>query len=144
MSKIKTYPVARSWIRAAIRPSRPTCTSTSGSLGRAAVPSGASTGTREALELRDNDRALCRQGRLEAVANVTDEIRCAVTGLDAGDQEKLDRKMIDLDGTSNKTRLGANSILAVSLAAAKAHAADGRCALRVARRRREGARCRCR
>jgi enolase len=97
----------------------------SGARGRAAVPSGASTGSREAHELRDGDKKrYLGKGVLKAVANVNGELRKAVTGLDAADQEKLDRKMIDLDGTSNKARLGANAILAVSLAAAKAHAAD--------------------
>jgi enolase len=97
----------------------------SGARGRAAVPSGASTGSREAHELRDGDKKrYLGKGVSMAVANVNGEIRKAVTGLDAADQEKLDRKMIDLDGTSNKARLGANAILAVSLAAAKAHAAD--------------------
>jgi enolase len=97
----------------------------SGARGRAAVPSGASTGSREAHELRDGDKKrYLGKGVSKAVANVNGEIRKAVTGLDAADQEKVDRKMIDLDGTSNKARLGANAILAVSLAAAKAHAAD--------------------
>jgi len=97
----------------------------SGAHGRAAVPSGASTGSREAHELRDGDKKrYLGKGVLKAVANVNGEIRRAVTGLDAADQEKLDRKMIELDGTSNKARLGANAILAVSLAAAKANAAD--------------------
>jgi enolase len=97
----------------------------SGARGRAAVPSGASTGSREAHELRDGDKKrYLGKGVLKAVANVNGEIRKAVTGLDAADQEKVDRKMIELDGTSNKARLGANAILAVSLAAAKAHAAD--------------------
>ncbi len=96
-----------------------------GARGRAAVPSGASTGSREAHELRDGDKKrYLGKGVLKAVANVNGEIRRAVNGLDAADQEKLDRKMIELDGTSNKARLGANAILAVSLAAAKAHAAD--------------------
>ncbi len=102
----------------------------SGARGRAAVPSGASTGSREAHELRDGDKKrYLGKGVLKAVANVNGELRKAVTGLDAADQEKLDRKMIDLDGTSNKARLGANAILAVSLAAAKAHAADAGLAL---------------
>jgi len=97
----------------------------SGARGRAAVPSGASTGSREAHELRDGDKKrYLGKGVTKAVANVNGEIRRAVTGLDAADQEKLDRKMIELDGTSNKARLGANAILAVSLAAAKANAAD--------------------
>ena len=97
----------------------------SGARGRAAVPSGASTGSREAHELRDGDKKrYLGKGVTKAVTNVNGEIRRAVTGLDAADQEKLDRKMIELDGTSNKARLGANAILAVSLAAAKAQAAD--------------------
>ncbi len=102
----------------------------SGARGRAAVPSGASTGSREAHELRDGDKKrYLGKGVTKAVANVNGEIRRAVTGLDAADQEKLDRKMIELDGTSNKARLGANAILAVSLASAKAHAADDGVAL---------------
>ncbi len=97
----------------------------SGARGRAAVPSGASTGSREAHELRDGDKKrYLGKGVQHAVANVGGEIRKAVTGLDAADQEALDRRMIELDGTPNKSRLGANAILAVSLAAAKAHAAD--------------------
>jgi enolase len=97
----------------------------SGARGRAAVPSGASTGSREAHELRDGDKKrYLGKGVLKAVSNVNGEIRKAVTGLDAADQEGLDRKMIELDATENKARLGANAILAVSLAAAKAHAAD--------------------
>jgi enolase len=97
----------------------------SGARGRAAVPSGASTGSREAHELRDGDKKrYLGKGVLKAVANVNGEIRKAVVGIDAADQQKLDRKMIELDGTKNKARLGANAILAVSLASAKAHAAD--------------------
>ncbi|MEO8464875.1 MAG: phosphopyruvate hydratase [Gammaproteobacteria bacterium] len=97
----------------------------SGAHGRAAVPSGASTGSREAHELRDGDKKrYLGKGVLQAVANVNGEIKKAVVGLDAGDQAKLDKTMIDLDGTENKKRLGANAILAVSLAAAKAQAAD--------------------
>jgi enolase len=96
----------------------------SGAAGRAAVPSGASTGEHEAVELRDGDEAFGGKGVLQAVANVNGEIRDAVTGLDAADQAGLDRTMIDLDGTSNKGRLGANAILGVSLAAAKAVAAE--------------------
>ncbi len=97
----------------------------SGAKGRALVPSGASTGTREAVELRDG--AATRyggQGVLRAVAHVNAEIRNALVGRDACDQANLDQIMIDLDGTENKARLGANAILAVSLAAAKAAAAD--------------------
>ncbi len=97
----------------------------SGARGRAAVPSGASTGSREAHELRDGDKKrYLGKGVRKAIANVDGEIRKAAVGVDAGDQQKLDRKLIDLDGTPNKARLGANAILAVSLATAKAHAAD--------------------
>jgi enolase len=97
----------------------------SGAHGRAAVPSGASTGSREAHELRDGDKnRYLGKGVTKAVANVNGEIRAAVRGLDGGNQETIDRRMIELDGTDNKKRLGANAILAVSLAAAKAHAAE--------------------
>jgi enolase len=92
----------------------------SGALGRAAVPSGASTGRFEAVELRDQDG----RGVIRAVANVNGEIASTLAGLDAGDQAALDRALIDLDGTSNKGRLGANAILGCSLAAAKAAAAE--------------------
>src|ERR1700693_4518019 len=91
--------------------------------GRAAVPSGASTGEHEALELRDGDKSrYLGKGVLKAVANVNHEIAKAVTGLDAADQRALDQKMITLDGTPTKSRLGANAILAVSMAAARAAA----------------------
>jgi len=91
--------------------------------GRAAVPSGASTGTREAVELRDGDKSrYLGKGVLKAVANVNGEIRASVEGMDASDQESLDRRLIELDGTPNKGRLGANAILAVSMANAKAAA----------------------
>ncbi len=97
----------------------------SGAMGRAAVPSGASTGSREAIELRDDDaNRFMGKGVLTAVANVNGEIREALLGMDASDQAKIDQKMIDLDGTENKARLGANALLAVSMAAAKASAAD--------------------
>ena len=96
----------------------------SGSAGRAAVPSGASTGEHEAVELRDGGDAFGGKGVSQAVANVNGEIRDAVTGLDAADQAALDEAMIELDGTPNKGRLGANAILGVSLAAAKAVAAE--------------------
>jgi enolase len=97
----------------------------SGARGRAAVPSGASTGSREAHELRDGDKQrYLGKGVSKAVANVNGEIRKAVVGLDAAGQGALDRRLIELDGTPNKARLGANSILAVSLATAKAHAAE--------------------
>jgi enolase len=94
-----------------------------GHSGRAGVPSGASTGTREAVELRDGDKSrYLGKGVLKAVANVNGEIRAAVQGMDATDQLALDRRLIELDGTENKQRLGANAILAVSLAAARAAA----------------------
>jgi enolase len=92
----------------------------SGAWGRAAVPSGASTGRFEAVELRDSDG----KGVTRAIANVNDEITEALRGLDADDQAVVDRVLIDLDGTSNKARLGANAILGCSLAVAKAAAAD--------------------
>jgi enolase len=96
----------------------------SGAFGRAAVPSGASTGEFEATELRDGGDAWLGKGVTQAVANVNGEIAGAVSGRDGGDQEGLDQALIDLDGTPNKSRLGANAILGVSLAAAKAAAAD--------------------
>ena len=92
--------------------------------GRAIVPSGASTGEFEAVELRDGGDAFGGKGVLRAVQNVRGEIASAVTGLDADDQAALDRAMIELDGTENKGRLGANAILGVSLAAAKATAEE--------------------
>src|ERR1700737_3390978 len=96
-------------------------TLTSGAVGRAAVPSGASTGEHEALELRDGDKSrYLGKGVLKAVANANGEIGKAVTGLDATDQRGPDHKMISLDGTPTKSRLGANAILAVSMAAARA------------------------
>ena len=95
-----------------------------GALGRAAVPSGASTGSREAIELRDNDaERFGGKGVLDAVANVNGPIAKTLIGMDACDQKALDQAMIDLDGTHNKSKLGANAILAVSMAAAKAAAA---------------------
>jgi enolase len=91
--------------------------------GRAAVPSGASTGEHEALELRDGDKSrYLGKGVLKAVGNVNGEIAKAVGGLDAGDQRALDKRMLELDGTPTKARLGANAILAVSMAAARAAA----------------------
>ena len=96
----------------------------SGARGRAAVPSGASTGVHEAVELRDGGTEWGGKGVGDAVANVNTEIAAAVRGLDARDQESLDRGLIELDGTPNKGRLGANAILGVSLAAAKAAAAS--------------------
>ncbi len=97
----------------------------SGAVGRAAVPSGASTGAHEAVELRDGDKARYNgKGVSKAVDNVEGEIFDALSGLDPSDQVKIDEIMIELDGTPNKARLGANAILAVSLACAKAAAED--------------------
>jgi enolase len=96
----------------------------SGAAGRAAVPSGASTGEFEAVELRDSGDAWAGKGVTKAVANVNGELAEAVNGVDPADQAELDRIMIELDGTPNKARLGANAILGVSLAAAKAAAAE--------------------
>ena len=96
----------------------------SGALGRAAAPSGASTGVHEALELRDKGAEWGGKGVSRAVENVNGEIADAVGGLDPADQRALDERLIELDGTPNKDRLGANAILAVSLAAAKAAAAE--------------------
>jgi enolase len=94
-----------------------------GSMGRAAVPSGASTGEKEAAELRDGDKSRYGgKGVTKAVSNINTAIRKAVTGLDAADQRGLDAAMIGLDGTPNKAKLGANAILAVSMAAARAAA----------------------
>ncbi|HZR66260.1 MAG TPA: phosphopyruvate hydratase [Terriglobales bacterium] len=94
-----------------------------GSIGRAIVPSGASTGEREAIELRDGDKNVyVGKGVLKAVENVNGEIADALGGFDAADQRTLDQKMIELDGTENKGRLGANAILSVSMAAARAAA----------------------
>ncbi|MFL5923733.1 MAG: phosphopyruvate hydratase [Gaiellaceae bacterium] len=92
--------------------------------GRAAVPAGASTGVHEALELRDGGDAWGGKGVTRAVGNVNGEIAAAVRGLDASEQRTLDERLIELDGTPNKGRLGANAILGVSLAAAKAAAAE--------------------
>src|SRR5271165_2113954 len=95
----------------------------SGAFGRAIVPSGASTGEHEALELRDGDKSnYLGKGVLKAVANVNQELAKAVMGSDAADQRSLDHKMITLDGTPTKSRLGANAILAISMAAARAAA----------------------
>jgi enolase len=97
----------------------------SGAVGRAAVPSGASTGTREAVELRDGDKKRYGgKGVLKAVGHVNGEVRSALLGKDAADQAGIDRILIDLDGTENKARLGANAILAASLAAAHAMARE--------------------
>jgi len=99
----------------------------SGAFGRAAVPSGASTGVREALELRDGDKSrYLGKGVTKAVNNVNTEISNALLGTDGQDQASLDNKMIELDGTSTKERLGANALLAVSLAAAHAAANENK------------------
>ncbi len=96
----------------------------SGDVGRAAVPSGASTGEHEAIELRDGDKARYQgKGVRKAVANVIDVLAPAVVGFDASEQARLDRRLLEVDGTANKGKLGANAILGVSLAAAKAAAA---------------------
>jgi len=96
-----------------------------GSVGRAAVPSGASTGEHEAVELRDGDKKrYLGKGTLKAAGHVNGEIAEAIQGMDAACQMEIDRKMIDLDGTPNKGRLGANAILAVSMAVARAAAAS--------------------
>src|SRR4051795_591536 len=90
-----------------------------GSVGRAAVPSGASTGAHEAVELRDGDpKRFGGKGVLRAVDNVTGEIAAALSGMEALDQRAVDVRMLELDGTADKSRLGANSILGVSLAVA--------------------------
>ncbi len=97
----------------------------SGVMGRAAVPSGASTGSREAIELRDGDKGrYLGKGVMQAVENVNTEISEAIIGLDAQEQAFIDQTMIELDGTDNKSRLGANAILAVSMAVAKAAAEE--------------------
>ena len=97
---------------------------TNGVMGRAAVPSGASTGSREAIELRDGGSRYLGKGVLKAVENVNGEIAKAVVGMEASDQTGIDQRMIDLDGTENKGRLGANALLAVSMATAHAAAKD--------------------
>ena len=107
----------------------------SGAFGAAAVPSGASTGEHEAVELRDGGDAWLGKGVTRAVAHVNGEIADCVTGMDAREQREVDGAMIELDGTPTKSRLGANAILGVSLAVAKAAAAEaGPAALPVDRR----------
>ena len=99
----------------------------SGVMGRAAVPSGASTGTREAVELRDGDKKrYLGKGVLKAVANVNGPLKQVVLGLDAREQRAIDTRMIELDGTDNKGNLGANALLAISMAAAQAAAIDAK------------------
>lgn len=98
-------------------------TTESGAFGRAIVPSGASTGEREALELRDGDKSrFMGKGVTKAVANVNDIIADAVLGMDVTDQNAIDKVMIELDGTNDKSKLGANAILGVSMACARAAA----------------------
>ena len=96
----------------------------SGTSARAMVPSGASTGQFEAVELRDGDKAWSGKGVTKAISHVNNEIANAVMGLDSTDQRVLDQTMIDLDGTDDKSRLGANAILGVSLAVARVAAKD--------------------
>ena len=93
-----------------------------GAFGRAIVPSGASTGSREALELRDKEDAYLGKGVLQAVENVNGDLADALIGMDVTDQRGIDQTMIDLDGTDNKSKFGANAILGVSMACAKAAA----------------------
>src|ERR1700679_1538923 len=94
-----------------------------GTVGRAAVPSGASTGEHEAVELRDNDKSrFLGKGARKAAENITSRISPALAGLDAADQTLVDQTMLKLDGTANKAKLGANAILAVSMAVARASA----------------------
>ena len=92
-----------------------------GKIGRFAVPSGASTGIREALELRDNDNRFNGKGVLKAVANVNNIIRPNIIGLEVENQELIDKTLLELDGTENKANLGANAILGVSIASLKAN-----------------------
>lgn len=102
-------------------------TLTSGDVGRASVPSGASTGMREAFELRDGDKTrYAGKGVTKAVQHINNEINAALKGFDVSDQEKIDEQLCSLDGTENKSRLGANAILAVSLATARAFCAASR------------------
>jgi enolase len=96
----------------------------SGAYGRASVPSGASTGQREALELRDKEKRYQGKGVRKAIKNVVEQIAPRLKGIDGSDQRRIDNLMIELDGTENKSRLGANAILGVSLAVAKAAAAE--------------------
>ena len=101
-----------------------------GTIGRGAVPSGASTGEHEAIELRDGDKShYLGKGVLKAVGHINTDIAKVVAGMDASDQRALDKKMIDADGTPNKSKFGANAILAVSMAAARAAAAACEAAL---------------
>ena len=125
MTKIKNI-IARQIIDSRGNPTvEADCYLIDGSLGRAAVPSGASTGSREAVELRDNDaEKFLGKGVLKAVAHVNTEIKEKLLGRDAADQAAIDNLMINLDGTPNKSRLGANAILSVSMSVARAVAAS--------------------
>jgi enolase len=105
-----------------------------GAFGRAAVPSGASTGAYEAVELRDGGKAYAGKGVKQAVGSVNGDIADALIGMDAEDQRRLDRIMCELDGSPNKSKLGANAILGVSLAVAKAAAASSGPPLSIYRR----------
>ena len=96
----------------------------SGAYGAFGVPSGASTGAKEALELRDNDERYFGKGVLKAVNNVNTVIRDALIGIDAREQKTIDNLMISLDGTSNKSKLGANAMIGVSIACLKAASSD--------------------
>ena len=117
----------------------------SGVMGRAAVPSGASTGRREAIELRDGDpQRYLGKGVLRAVENVNTEICEAIIGLDAAEQPLIDQTLIELDGTENKSRLGANAMLAVSMAVAKAAAEESGCRCTATSAEPGACRCRCR
>ncbi len=135
-----TWSAARSSIRAATPPSRSRSCSRPAPRGRAIVPSGASTGEHEAVELRDGGARFGGKGVEAAVGNVNGEIRDAVLELEALDQRGIDTTLIDLDGTENKARLGANAILGVSLAVAKAGGRRARAAALSLRRRGQRAR----
>lgn len=102
------------------------CVLENGVVGRASVPSGASTGSREALELRDGESRYNGKGVLKAVNNVNTIIKDALVGMDANNQREIDYKMIELDGTPNKSRLGANAMLGVSMAVLKAAALNSK------------------
>ena len=104
-------------------------TTEKGYFGRAAVPSGASTGEHEAVELRDGGSSFMGKGVSNAVKNVNNVLSEAILGMSVFNQEEIDKKMIDLDGTPNKSKLGANSILGISLAVAKAAAAESQISL---------------
>lgn len=117
----------------------------SGTMGRAAVPSGASTGSREAIELRDGEAGRYNgKGVLKAVEHINTEISEAIMGLDASEQAFLDKTLLELDGTDNKSRLGANAMLAVSMAVAKAAPKKPACRCTATSAARARCSCRCR